>query len=361
MNKWLILLSLSFACTSKQDAITPKVKPLMEAVYASGYVIANNEYQVTSQVEGYLSEVLVNEGDDIKKGQSLFIIESRQQSSRYAIASETYNLALKNTQKGSPVLNELEAALASSGSKLRFDSMNWVRYNNLIQQKATTQIEADRMRLAYENSKNEYKLQLSRLEKTRNQLRLEYENAQRQLDIASEESGRYVVKSEIDGKLLTTSKEKNELVRRGEVLAVAGDGKDFYLKLSVDELDVKKVADGQEVVVKIDAFGDEIFKAKINHIYPIINPREQAIRVDASFVELREKLYSGLAVEANIIIQQKKEALVIPKKYLLEGDSVWIKSDGDKRKVKVNKGIETLEEVEVLAGLDRNTQLIVKN
>jgi HlyD family secretion protein len=332
----------------------------MEAVYASGYVVAKDEYQITSQAEGYLSELLVKEGEEVKKGQPLFVMESRQQNARYAIARETYELALKNYRAGSPVLNELEAALASARSKMKFDSMNWVRYANLIQQKATTQIDADRMKLTYENSRNDYRLQTNRLEKTKNQVKLDYENAQRQLDIASEESGRYIVKSEMDGKLFTSYKEKNELVRRGEVLAVIGDAKNFYLKLSVDEMDVRKVTTGQEVLVKIDAFGEVVFKGIVNQIYPIINIREQSIRVDADFVNLNENLYSGLAVEANIVIQQKKEALVIPKKYLLEGDSVWTDAKGSDKKIKVKKGIETLDEVEILNGLSATDRLMVK-
>lgn len=352
------IIFLISSCGNRQETERPVIKPLMEAVYASGYVVANNEYQITAQVDGYLSEVFVLEGELIKKGTPLFSIESSQQNARSAIARETFLLAKKNDQSGSPVLAELEAAIASSKTKLSFDSINYIRYKNLMQQRATTQIDLDRMKLAYENSRNEYRLQTSRLAKTKNQLRLDHENAQKQLQIANEESGRYVVKSEIDGKLFTTSKEKNELVRRGEVIAVAGDADHFYLRLAVDEMDVKKMATGQEVMVKIDAFGDKLFKASIDRIYPIINIKEQSIRVDALFTEMDEKLYSGLAIEANIVIQQKQKAMVIPKKYLTTGDSVAVLRDGNEVKVKVMTGIKTLDEIEIISGLNTTDQLM---
>lgn len=362
MSRWFILFFAFclLGCQSKKEDTRPIIKPLMEAVYASGFVVANNEYQVTAQVDGYLSHILVKEGDEIKRGQPLFVIESNQQNARAVMAREAYELARKNYQEGSPILAELEAAIASSKTKLNFDSVNYSRYKNLLQQRATSQIEVDRMRLAFENAKNELKLQQSRLSKTRSQLRLEWENAQQQLSITNEETGRYSVKSEIDGRLFSTTKEENELVRRGEVIAVAGDAREFFLRLSVDEMDVKKIAVDQQVIVKIDAFGDKLFKARVSHIYPFINTREQAIRVDASLLQVDEKLYSGMAVEANIVIQEKKEAMVIPKKYMMEGDSVKIERDGEEIKVKVITGMKTLDEVEILSGMNSNDRLKLK-
>ncbi len=42
-------------------------KPLTEAVYASGLVVAQDEYQVFAQVDGYLAEKMVSDGDAVKK------------------------------------------------------------------------------------------------------------------------------------------------------------------------------------------------------------------------------------------------------------------------------------------------------
>jgi len=349
---------LAVACTSKNDVVRPQVKPLIEAVYASGVIVAEQEYQVTSQVDGYLAEVLAEEGDSIQKGQPLFLIESTQQNARLQIAKEQFELAQLNYKARSPVLQELEAASASAYSKFQFDSVNYARYANLLKQRATTQLEFDRAKLALDNSRNDFLLQQSRLEKTRNQLRLEYENARRQLDIAREETGRYEVRSEINGKLLVIQKEKNELVRRGEAIAVAGDAGNFYLRLTVDELDVRKVQQGQTVLVKLEAYGDKVFEGVITKVYPQVDARQQSLRVDARLRDELDYWLSGLSVEANIVIQKKESALVIPRSLLLEGDSVWVRASDADLKMKITKGIETLEEVEIISGLTRDSELI---
>jgi HlyD family secretion protein len=346
------------SCGSKGAGIKPSVKPLIEAVYASGFVVSRDEYEIFPQVEGYVAEKLVEEGDAVKKGEPLYIIESGQQSARYSIAKETYDLAVKNFRESSPVLQELKVARESAKTKLEFDSANFVRYSNLLKKNATSHGEYDRIKLLYENSKNEYLLQNSRYAKTYNQLALEYQNAKSQLSIAGDESGRYTVRSEVDGLVFMTAKEKGELIRRNETIAIVGKKDSYYLQLDIDELDIQRVKVGQEVLVKIDAYPGKVFKAEIEKVFPMVDRRQQSVRADAKLKETLPGWFSGLALEANIIIKQKDQALVIPKNKLLPGDSVNIQTDDGPRKVKVTRGAETLDEVEIVEGLDTNKLLV---
>jgi multidrug efflux pump subunit AcrA (membrane-fusion protein) len=361
MKPFLLMAAiLLVACSGKKGLVTPQLKPLKEAVYASGYVVSKNEYQVFSQVDGYVVNKLVNEGDAVKKGQPIFIIESHQQSARYNIAKETYNLAVKNNQDDSPALLEAKASLASAQSKFQFDSINFVRFDNLWKSNATSRNEFDRAKLTFENSRNDVLLQKSRVKKLRDQLSLDLKNSSNNLKIATEESGRYSVGSEIDGRVYKTLKEPGELVRRTEAMAIVGSGNQFYLQLNVDELDIKKIKVGQKVIAKIDALGEKPFDATVVKVYPIVDSRDQSVRVDAEFDQGLPEAFSGLAVEGNILIRQKEKALVIPKSYLLPGDSVIVKLNGERKKVKVVRGIETLDEVEIVEGLTAESQLMMK-
>lgn len=351
------LLSATLTSCQQENGVKPEVKPLMEAVYASGFVVSKDEYEIFAQVEGYLADKLVNDGDAVKKGEPLFVIEAGQQSARYRMAKETFDLAAKNYRDDSPVLAELKAATETARSKMQFDSLNFVRYANLLKGNATSQGEYDRIKLLYENSRNEYTLQKSRFERTRNQTYLDWQNAKNQLVIAGDESGRYIVRSDVDGLVFMTAKEKGEMVRRNEAIAVVGKKDAFYLQLNIDELDVQRVREGQEVLVKIDAYPGKIFSAKLTKIYPMVDRRQQAVRADATLNEDLPGWFSGLALEANIIIRKKDQAIVIPKSKLLPGDSVIIQSDEGSKKIKVTKGIETLDEVEIVEGLDTGVRI----
>jgi multidrug efflux pump subunit AcrA (membrane-fusion protein) len=127
----------------------------------------------------------------------------------------------------------------------------------------------------------------------------------------------------------------------------------------VDELDIDKIKKGQEVLVKIDTYPHKIFKARISKTYPMLNQKDQSFRVDAQFTDDVPRVYAGLTVEANIIIQQKEQALTIPKTYLIGQDSVRIEKDGKAQQVKITKGVENFEYVEVLAGVDTTSVLLM--
>lgn len=356
---FLFILGLASNCANTSDSVRPEVKPLIEAVYASGFAVADDQYSVNAQAEGYVLQKVIDDGSIVRKSDPLYIIESGQQSSRFDLARKNFAIAETNYHDGSPVLMEVRSAMNLSEARMKHDSVNFERYRNLLKKGATTKAEFDRSNLAYENSRNEYRLQESRFKKIKNQLYLELENARAQLAIAGDESGKYVVRSDIDGKVFKTLKEKGELVRRGEPIAIIGDSTTYYLQLSIDELDVQRVHAGQEVLVTVDAFPSQIFHAAITKIYPFVNQQQQSVRADAALNDKLPEFFSGLAVEANIIIRENDRALVLPRKVLRGRDSLKIKTDDGVRFVKVKTGIRTLEEIEIVEGIDTNTQVLI--
>lgn len=354
----LILLVILFsACRPDDNTRRPRQKTMIEAVYASGFVVAKDEYQIIAQVDGYVSQQLVEDGDSLQKGDPIFIISSEQQDARSRIAQQSFELARKNNQEDSPVLKEARAALSALTTRKTYDSLNFVRYTNLLRQGATSRAEYDRGKLTYENTQREYEQAFSRYQKLRDQLATELINARNNLLIAGDERGRYVIRSEVEGRLFMTAKKKGELIRRGEVVAVAGRG-GYELELNVDEIDVHKLRPGQKVIVRIDAYPGKTFSAKVSRIYPYVDRRLQSVRVDAMLNEQLPASFSGLSLEANIIIQQKDKTIVIPKELLMEGDSVYIRTEEGAEKIHVKTGIQTLDEVEILEGIDSTTILL---
>lgn len=354
---WLVLGGLS-ACNKQEPGTRPTYKSLTEAVYASGNLLPCHDYQLFAMADGYLSRRMVNEGDTVKAGQSLFLIESEIPDIRTRTARQTYRIAQSNYE---PALAELEAGVATARDRMQNDSINFVRYQNLMAQNATSRVDFDRANLAYKASRNEYQSWKQRYQKARNQLRIELENARSNYQISTQDQSNFVLKSRIDGLVYEIYKKEGESVRRQEAIARLGDSKKVYLQLSVDELDINKVKTGQEALVKIDTYRDQVFKAKITKVYPMLNARDQTFRVDAEFTDSSSPhLYAGLTVEANIIIRQKSQALTIPKAYLIGNDSVRIKQEGDTKTVRIKKGIENMEHVEVLSGLDTSSVLVGK-
>ncbi|WP_245764004.1 efflux RND transporter periplasmic adaptor subunit [Thermoflexibacter ruber] len=349
---------LIFSCSKKEKTLKPAYKQLTESVYASGSILPKNEYKIYAMADGLLIQSLVQEGDTVKANQALFRIESDIADARFNASKEVYQVSKQNLSQGSPVLRELEIALQNARIKYEQDSINYHRYKNLYEQNATSQIEYDRYATTFKISKNDFLSRKANFEKVKNQLYVDLQNAESQYKINAKDGSNYVVRSTIDGLIFEIYKAQGEAVRRNEALALIGDKKHVYLKLSVDELDIHRIALGQDVLVKVDAYKDKIYKAKVSKIYQVLNKQEQSFRVDADFVEDFPYNFAGLTAEANIIIHQKDKTLTIPKFALVGSDSVLVKKNGEVIKTKIQKGVETLELVEVLNGLSEHDEII---
>jgi hypothetical protein len=77
--------------------------------------------------------------------------------------------------------------------------------------------------------------------------------------------------------------------------------------------------------------------------------------VEAEFVHRPERLYPNITLEANIILQFKKQAILIPRNYLIN-DSLVVKSDGEK--VLVKTGLRDFQKIEIISGINAEDELL---
>jgi multidrug resistance efflux pump len=354
----LCLAVLFIGCQGGQETHRATYRPLVEAVYASGFLTPGDAYQVYPMVEGYVVNRMVKEGDSVEVGSPLFEIESDQAGARLATARRQYQQAMENAGKTSPVLLELEATLQNLRVQFANDSVNYLRYQNLRSQEVSSLQQYERARLAYEQSRNQVQAQQARLQRTRADMQTALKNAESQYLIAQNEQGHYVIRSQMAGMVYELYKEQGEAVRRGEPVAMVGSPSGMYLRLSVDEQDIGLVKRGQEVLVKVDMEAGKIYKARIQTVYPMLNKLDQSFRVDAVFTEGHPQFFSGVNLEANILIRKSENALSIPRSWLIPPDTVLVLQERKAVKVRVTKGLENLEFVEIVAGANAETQFI---
>lgn len=361
MKIYIIYISIiSFALVSckKTKTENPAVKDIAEVVYASGTLIPFNSYKLYAQADGQISKILHNEGDVIQRGQALFIIDNNTQEAKNMAAKVTYENALTNFQNASPLLTEAINALNTAKIKLKNDSLNFFRLKGLFSQNIGTRVDLDRAEMAYEISANEVASQKQRIVKLRNQLEQDLSNARAQYVIASKDADNCVVSSIMSGKIYDVTKKEGELVRKNDILATIGQEKRAYVQLWIDEADIIRLQNNQEVLIKTDLVKNKIFKAKVVKIYPSLNTDNHSVKVDAEFTGEEPPLLANATIEANILIKTKKNALVIPKKLIKGTDSLKVIQNGKEEYIRIKQGIETTDEVEILSGLNAQTQIV---
>jgi multidrug efflux pump subunit AcrA (membrane-fusion protein) len=352
----MLALVLITGC-SRDGRISPQRKDIVDAVFASGDLKMNDRYMVTSMTEGYLLKSFVDEGDTVFLGQELFHIRDDAPRAQLENAEAAYRYALRNVRPDSPVLQKLNQQLVQLENQLETDSLNFRRFRNLISSNAVSQADYDQAKLAYENTRAELKAQKNSIDDTQRNLNLDLINARANLVDRQDNSDYYTLTSKVDsGIVLQTMKEDGELVKKGETLAEIGAG-EFIAMLDIAEEDINRVTLGQEVYIELNTQKDKSYKARITKLHPAFDQDEQSFIAEAVFTEPVPFLKSGAQLQANIVVQKKQNALVIPSSYLLPHDQVNVAGKNDP--VKVETGMTTNEWVEIVKGVNEHDVLIL--
>lgn len=352
---FLLVLQTILSCKEEKETIQPQILDINESVYASGIIKAADEYNVYSAVPGIIRKKLVTEGQLVSAGQALFLIENKTPEINVDNAQLALDLANENYTGASGKLRELKLRIQLAKDKMASDSMLFLRQKNLWDQGIGTKMDFDQRKLAYDASLNNYLTAKSQYELTESQLKIEVRRAENNYRLANSAKNDYTVKSELAGKVYDIMKEPGELANLQEPLALIGKADNFYIEMQVDEFDIAKIKEGLLIYINMDSYKGRTFEAQISRIYPIMNERTRSFKVEAVFTKAPEILYPNLSVEANIIIQTKKNALTIPRSYLVDGKYVWV-SEKEKKEVKI--GMSDLQKVEIISGIDTTTSII---
>ena len=350
----ILMGSLLFSCGEEQEKIVPKKMKLTESVYASATIQPDSLYQVYAAVGGILDEIMVEEGDVVRKGTPLLQIINNAPKLTTENAKLSLQLARQNFSGSSAILKALEDEIQAAILSFQNDSINFFRQKRLWEQQIGSKVEYDNRKLAYELSRNKLNLLRSRYARTKNELQTQVLQARNNYESSQINTNDFTVSSKINGKVYALLKEPGEIVTTMEPLAAVGSASVFLIKMLVDEVDIVKLKVGQKTLVTLDAYPSIVFTAQVAKIYPRKDERSQTFTVEAVFNDPPKTLYPGLAGEGNIIVAEKENVLTIPKAYVFKGNKVRTINGV----VEVSLGLQNLAMVEVLGGIDEHTELL---
>src|SRR6185369_10714330 len=135
MAKYFSLLFLIILASCKHETtIHPERKNIVETVYASGKIIAENEYNLYALSNGTVIKKLAKEGDSVKKGQVIYIINNDAPAAKLDAARSNYENAQSNISDQSRVLRDLKLTMENAEARYRNDSLQYVRLKTLMEQ-----------------------------------------------------------------------------------------------------------------------------------------------------------------------------------------------------------------------------------
>ncbi|MBN1652246.1 MAG: efflux RND transporter periplasmic adaptor subunit [Deltaproteobacteria bacterium] len=335
---------------------------LIEQASASGTIQPDVQVEVKSRASGEVVELAVNPGDQVEKGALLVrldpIDEERSiRESRAALISARARLA---QAEASVSVARTEAKEAEA----RYDVRRKGFEKGLVS--------AEEHRSAENNAvvaRNTVLLRQADVLSARAEVdraKLAIAEAQRRLDET-------IIRAPITGTVLSVSVERGTIVSSGitnvgggTTLVTLADLAKLYVVGSLDEANVGKVKPGQEVEITVDAYGNRMFRGRVERVSPLGTTTSNIVTFDVE-VAVTDKdihlLKPGMSADLEIAISRHEKVLLIPvaavrgegtKRFVLlaSGEQRPIRTrETDGNQIIVSDGLKEGEEV-IVAGVD---------
>jgi HlyD family secretion protein len=302
----VVAFSVTKDSRSRIPVQTQKVgkRDLTSVVSASGEVKPKRFVNVSANVSGRITHLLVKEGDAVRRGQVL----ARIDSTRFA-AGERQSAAA--VQAAGADADRAEADLEAS--RLAYERSRTMHAEKLISDQA------------FEQAQAELKMKQASLSALRRRV------AQQAAGLESnrDDLEKTIVVAPMDGVVTNLQKEEGEMVIGAQsfqptVIMTVGDLSDFEVEVLVDETDIRYIALGQPAEIRVDALEGIKVSGEVTEIGSSAIPRGGAqasqptsnqakdFKVAVTIKDPSPALRSGLNATAEITTARKAGILAIP-------------------------------------------------
>lgn len=343
----------------------------------SGLVEPKETVRVFSKTVGQVKEILVQEGDQVKKDAILMRLDDEQ--IRLQVAQARANLdsaqaSLERIKAGArpQEVSQVEAAVRQA--KINMDSAeeNYLKMQKLFSEGAISEQQHDQAknqleiaRAQYQSASESYKLitegaSAQDIRAVEAQVR----QAQSALELAQSQLNNSIIKAPISGSVTSISVKTGELASSAIPLLSILDISELSVKAGISEKDIGAVQIGQEAEIFIDAFPQEKFSGEVASKGVLVDPVSKTMEIKIRIKEPPVVIPPGVFARANIITEHNTDALIIPSTALTrKADGLFVfVLENDEQTVKrraIITGITQGNQVEVVDGLNDNEIVVI--
>lgn len=359
----LSLVALGFALfllanKRKENYAMVEEREVKTLIYCSGYAKREDYIIVKSEVSGYVEEVLVEEGQRVKKGQVLARLSTGSLDASIREVSERLSLAEERLKEGSDYFRTFESAVESARLSMERAREAYERRERLFRQGLIPKEAYENSKLQYETALKEYERAVSSYKDAKKALEYEVKVLSAERERLMKEKEKYTIKSPVEGyvlkKFVSVGDYINHMSQENRLFSVGSGGWEVWL--DVDEEYAGLVKEGQRVFLRLDAYPGQVFEGRVFQVIREVDRSRKLFTVKAK-AELPEHMPSGTTVDGQIEVEPRRVLLLPVQAYR---DGYVLVYDGVRYiKVQVRVGRRLGDYYEVLEGLKKGDRVVL--
>lgn len=274
---------------------------------------------VNSRVPGYVKEIKFIEHQNVKKGDTLMVLDDRELLATLHQAEAAYqNAVAQKVATGSSVntvsnnVNVMESNIAGAKARLWNAEQNLNRYKNLLAAEAVTKQQFDQVKTEYDAQKAAYETlvnqkQSANLSTSEVKSRLgineaEINRAKAALDLAKINLSYAVITAPSDGVMGRRTIAEGQLIQGGQQIGTIVLSGQKWVTANFLESQMPKVKIGSKIQMAADALGGQKFEGEVTAISAATGSKYSNVPTDNStgnFIKVQQRIPVRIEFTAN--------------------------------------------------------------
>jgi HlyD family secretion protein len=342
---------------------------LIQTIVASGKVQSPARVEIASEITGTVVSIPVVEGQTVRKGQTLVVLESNDERAAVEQAKAVVDQAAARLRQ----IRELnqpvsEQTLAQAQTTFDLAQKQYARSKELAAKGFVSQSQLDDSLRNLDIAQNQLaaaKYQANSLKEQGSDYALAesaLKQAQANEQVARAKLHNTVIKATTAGILISRSVEQGNVVMAGKILMLLSPGGKTQLVVNIDEKNMRYLKLGQRALVAADAYPAQRFDAQLSYINPAVDATRGSVEVKLDVAAPPDFLRQDMTVSVDIEVARRAEALTLALAAIRDGAGTepWVmvvdKGRAQRRPVKL--GVRGDSRVEILEGLREGDQVL---
>lgn len=272
--------------------------------------VCRNIVPINSRVQGYIERICFDDFQEVKAGDTLVIVDNSEYTLRVAQANAAYerslvdNAAMKTTISTTDNnLSVSDAAIEELRIHMQQAERDYLRYEQLLEQKAVTRQQYENMKVNYDALKSKYDMlvrqkksvSLSKTEQTQRlgQRKAEIDAAKSAHDLAKLNLSYTVITAPCDGIVSRKNIQQGQLIQPGQNLLSIVESDKVWVIANYKETQTANIAEGMEVDVKVDAVPGIVYKGVVTTIANATGSQYSVVPIDnatGNFIKVEQRI-----------------------------------------------------------------------
>lgn len=325
---------------------------LEESVRGIGNVGAKNIYNITAQSGGKILEILSDEGEWVKKGDLLVVMDGVD-------LAEQLEVAQANLTKAKYDLLGYESELTNLKAQEVLLQTTYNRYRKLKEQNFVSQAEYDKANTDLQSIKASISASISHT----NAAKANIVVAQKNIQVVQARVDRLKVYAPIDGYVIAKEVEVAQDVIPSTTLLQIVDPKTLWVKTKIDERVSAQIKLGQSATITLRSQPNKVYKGVVKRVVSVSDGVTLEREIDVAFITLPQPFFINEQAEVNIGVKRYVHVVKIPSNVVVQESGllgVWIVENNQVTFQKIDI-IGQNDDAIAVSNIAKHTQIVIPN